>query len=93
MTMRQGGVVVLGGEGGFSVDSAQLPTCERLRFSSYFFFLEDRFPFFSMEGKIKRIICSNNHFSVTAGKGAFPPIFVCLPKDRHRWSIDEPSVN
>ena len=81
-------------EAGFSVDSAQLPTCGRLRFFLHiFFFLGDRFPFFSMGGKIKRIICSNNHFSVTAGKGAFPPIFVCLPKDRHRWSIDEPSVN
>ena len=32
MTRRQGGVEVLGGEGGFSVDSAQLPICEHLRF-------------------------------------------------------------
>ena len=66
-------------EAGFSVDSAQLPTCGRLRFFLHIsFFLEHRFPSFSMEGKIKRIICSNNHFSVTAGKVAFQPIFIGL---------------
>ena len=81
MTRRQGGVVVLGGEGGFSVDSAQLPTCGRLRFFLHIsLFLEHRFPSFSMEGKMKRIICSNNHFSVTAGKVAFQPIFIGLPE-------------
>ena len=68
-------------EAGFSVDSAQLPTCGRLRFFLHIsFFLEHRFPSFSMEGKIKRIICSNNHFSVTAGKVAFQPIFISLPE-------------
>ena len=47
-------------------------------FFIFLFFLEHRFPSFSMEGKMKRIICSNNHFSVTAGKVAFQPIFIGL---------------
>ena len=82
MTRRQGGVVVLGGEGGFSVDSAQLPTCEHLRFFLHISspFLEHRLPSFSMEGKFKRIICSNNRSSVIASKGAFKPIFNVLPQ-------------
>ena len=47
-------------------------------FFIFLFFLKHRFPSFSMEGKLKRIICSNNHFSMTAGKGAFKPILIGL---------------
>ena len=57
---------------------------------SYFFsFLEHRLP--SLEGKFKRILCSNNHSSVILNKGAFQPIYPILSEwDRHLCSIDKP---
>ena len=48
-------------------------------FSSYFFFFWSiDFPPSQWREKLKRIICSNNHFSVTAGKVACQPIFIGL---------------
>ena len=93
MTRRQGGVEVLGGEGGFSVDSAQLPVdSAQLHLYIFLLFLEHRSPSFLMEGKFERILCSNNHSSVTVSKGAFQPIYTILPEwDRHLCSIDKPS--